>query len=199
MASTQISGASEDRLVAFESLVRKWNPAVNLVSKSSLADLRHRHIADSIQLLAFSEVTGGHWVDLGTGGGFPGLVIAILAAEIPGLRVTCIESDGRKAAFLTAAVRELGVDATVLAQRIEDAAPQQGDVVSARALAPLDLLLPLALRHLKPGGMAIFPKGARYATEVAAARGAWRFDLTEAPSLTDPGARLLKLEGLARA
>ncbi|MCR8724469.1 16S rRNA (guanine(527)-N(7))-methyltransferase RsmG [Frigidibacter sp. ROC022] len=195
----EVSRETTERLAAFEALVRKWNPAVNLVSRASLADLRQRHIEDSVQLLGFSGLTAGHWVDLGTGGGFPGLVIAILAMDLPNLRVTCIESDNRKAAFLATVVRELGLPATILAERIEAAPPQQGDVVSARALAPLGELLPLALRHLQPGGMAIFPKGARYATEVAAAREAWRFDLTEAPSRTDLDARLLKLEGLTRA
>lgn len=187
------------RLERFEALVRKWNPVINLVSKTSLDRLRERHIADSEQLFWFAEVTSGHWVDLGSGGGFPGLVIAILAPEhAPALRVTCIESDQRKSAFLVAAARELDLPVTVLPQRIETAEPQRAQVVSARALAPLPALLPLAARHLAPGGIAVFPKGARHATEVAEARRDWRFDLTEAPSATDPAARLLKLEGLAR-
>ena len=195
-----VSRETIERLDAFEALVRKWTPVVNLVSKASLPELRLRHIADSEQLFDFAGLHSGHWVDLGSGGGFPGLVIAILAKELaPELRVTCIESDLRKSAFLAAAARELDLSVTVLPQRIETAVPQQAQVVSARALAPLPELLEMAERHLAPGGIAIFPKGARHATEVAEARKGWRFDLTEAPSLTDPDARLLKFEGLARA
>jgi 16S rRNA (guanine527-N7)-methyltransferase len=194
-----VSRETAARLDAFEALVRKWNSTINLVSKASLADLKHRHIADSEQLFELAGVTEGHWVDLGTGGGFPGIVVAIRAVEeAPGLRVTCIESDGRKAAFLMTAARELGLSVKVLAERIEAAEPQAADVVSARALAPLTALLPSAVRHLKPGGFAIFPKGAQHAMEVAQARTGWRFDLTVWPSRTDPEARILKLEAITR-
>ena len=125
--------------------------------------------------------------------------MAILAAGVaPDLRVTCIESDRRKAAFLMTAARELGLAVTVLSERAEAAEPQAADVVSARALAPLAELLPLAVRHLRPGGFAIFPKGARHAMEVAEARAVWRFDLTEFASRTDPDARILKLGAIIR-
>jgi 16S rRNA (guanine527-N7)-methyltransferase len=144
-------------------------------------------------------VTAGHWVDLGSGGGFPGIVIAIRAAEeAPDLRITCIESDGRKAAFLMTAARDLGLAVTVLTERAEGAEPQSADVVSARALAPLTDLMPLAQRHLAPHGFAIFPKGARHAMEVAEARVHWGFELTEWPSRTDPEARILKVEAITR-
>ncbi len=193
-----VSRETAARLDAFEALVRKWNPVVNLVSRTSLTDLRQRHIADSEQVFDIAAVTAGHWVDLGTGGGFPGLVVAILAAErAPDLRVTCIESDQRKAAFLATAARELGLATRILAERIETAPPQAAQVVSARALAPLPRLIPLALRHLAPGGIAIFPKGAGHATEVTAAREIRQFGLTEVPSRTEPSARLLRIEGLA--
>lgn len=194
-----VSRETSERLAALEALVRKWNPAVNLVSKASLTDLRRRHIADSAQLFDFARVSAGHWADLGTGGGFPGLVIAILAQEFAAdLRVTCIESDLRKAAFLSTVVRELSLPTTILSQRIENVAPLAAQVVSARALAPLVDLLPLAARHLAPDGIAIFPKGVRHAMEVAEARKTWTFDLTEEPSRTDPDARLLRIEGLFR-
>jgi 16S rRNA (guanine527-N7)-methyltransferase len=194
-----VSRETAARLAAFAALVRKWNPAINLVSKASLAELETRHIADSEQLFELAGVTAGHWVDLGTGGGFPGLVVAIRAAgEAPDLRVTCIESDTRKAAFLMTAARELGLAVTLLAERIEAADPQAADVVSARALAPLAALLPLAVRHLGAGGFAIFPKGAQHAKEVVQARTGWRFELTDWPSRTDPEARILKLEAITR-
>jgi 16S rRNA (guanine527-N7)-methyltransferase len=193
-----VSRETAARFDAFEALLRKWNPRVNLVSRASLVDLRRRHFADSEQVFEIAGISGGHWVDLGSGGGFPGLVIAILAAEAaPDLAVTCIESDGRKAAFLATAARELGLATRVLAQRIETAPQQAAQVVSARALAPLARLIPLARRHLAPGGIAIFPKGAGHAREVAEAREIGQFSLTEVPSRTDPQARLLRIEGLA--
>ena len=197
---TPVSRETAERLARFESLVRKWNPAVQLVSRADLPHLFRRHLDDSAQLLPLAKISGGHWVDLGSGGGFPGLVVAILAVEIaPELRVTCIESDRRKATFLSEAVRELGLMATVLNQRIEDAPPQDADIVSARALAPLPDLLPLALRHLSADGRMIFPKGARYADEVDAARKLWHFDLTQHQSQTDPAARILIVENIIRA
>jgi 16S rRNA (guanine527-N7)-methyltransferase len=194
------SQITADRLAAFEALVRKWNPAINLVSKGSLAEFTTRHVADSVQLFDFAGVAEGHWVDLGSGGGFPGLVVAILAAEAaPALRVTCIESDHRKAAFLATAARELGLGVGVLAERIEAAEPQAARAVSARALAPLPELLPMAARHLAPGGAALFLKGARWAMEVTEAREHWQFELVDAPSRTEERGRLLKLRKIARA
>jgi 16S rRNA (guanine527-N7)-methyltransferase len=180
-------------------MVRKWNPAINLVSKASLGDLRQRHIADSAQIFQVAGVTDGMWADLGSGGGFPGIVVAILAAEAsPALRVTCVEADQRKAAFLTTAARDLGLAVTVLPERIEDTPPLQADVVSARALAPLRQLLPWAERHLREGGVALFPKGAGHAKEVEEARAGWRFSLQAVPSRTDPDARILKLGEIRR-
>lgn len=195
-----VSRETADRLDAFEALVRKWSPRINLVSRSALDQLQQRHIADSAQLFDLARIADSRWADLGSGGGFPGIVVAILAAEqAPALEVVCIESDGRKAAFLMTAARELGLERVrVLAQRIEAAPPQGAQVVSARALAPLKSLLPLAVRHLAPGGHALFPKGAGHAKEVAEARADWRFDLTEHPSRTDPDARILKLEAIRR-
>jgi len=194
-----VSRETSDLLDAYAALLRKWNPAINLVSKSSLADLRTRHFADSAQLLALCPPTARHWADLGSGGGFPGLVIAIMAAEsMPDLSVTLVESDGRKAAFLSAVVRETGIRAEVVAERIESLAPLAADVLSARALAPLPQLLGFAEQHLAPGGRALFPKGATHQAEVAESLADWRFDLREHPSKTDPLAVILEIEGVSR-
>ncbi|MBL3564169.1 class I SAM-dependent methyltransferase, partial [Rhodovulum sulfidophilum] len=129
-----------------------------------------------------------------------GLVIAIIGEEhAPSLRVTLIESDQRKATFLRTVIRELGLKRVeVIDARIEAADPQEADVLSARALAPLDRLLGFAERHLSPGGIALFPKGARYADEVNRALASWRFEVQNHPSKTDPQAVVLKLGGIAR-
>lgn len=194
-----VSRETSERLETYAALLVKWNPAINLVSKSSLADLQTRHFADSAQLFALCPTTARHWVDLGSGGGFPGLVVAILAADVlPDLSVTLVESDARKAAFLATVVRETGILTKVLAERIESLAPLSADVLSARALAPLPQLLAFAERHLAPAGIALFPKGATHRSEIDESLADWRFDLREHPSKTDPLAVILEIEGVSR-
>lgn len=185
--------------MVFERLLRKWNGAINLVAPASLDHFWRRHALDSVQLLDRAPAQARRWVDLGSGGGLPGLVVAIVAAsERPDLSVTMIESDGRKAAFLEAVVRECGIASRILAERIEGAPAQGADVVSARALAPLPRLLGLAERHLAPEGTALLAKGAAHQQEIAEALELWRFSIQKWPSLTDPSAVILEIKGLSR-
>jgi len=196
MPGIDVPPEAEARLEILVALVARWTARINLVAPSTLPDIRGRHVADSGQAWAMAPRGARTWADLGAGAGFPGLVVAALAG--PSLRVTLIESDGRKAAFLRAAAREMGLAATVIDQRAETAPPQGADVVSARALAPLPALLPLVLRHLAPGGTALLHKGRGHAAEVEAARAAgWSFDLDAVQSRTDPEARILRLRGIA--
>lgn len=193
-----VSRETVDRLRHLESLLQKWNPAINLVSRSTLPHAWDRHILDSAQLFMLAPETANSWVDLGSGGGFPGLVVACLAAERrPDMAVTLIESDRRKATFLQQAARDLGLAPRIIVQRIEEAAPQAADIVSARALAALPLLLSFADRHLGAGGLCLFPKGANWREEVEAARKDWHFDLTTHPSETDPLAVILAVKALS--
>jgi 16S rRNA (guanine527-N7)-methyltransferase len=186
-----------DRLELYLRLLEKWNPAINLVSAATLPDAWHRHIIDSLQFLEASPLQSGRWVDLGSGGGFPGLVVAIAAAERrPELRVTLVEADKRKAEFLRTVSRETEVPVTVLTERIEKLAPQRADVLSARALSPLTQLVTYASVHLGPGGVALFAKGANWQPEVLAARAHWTFDLKEHASMTDPTAVILEIHGI---
>lgn len=192
--------ATLERLAALEALVRRWTGRINLVAPSTLPDLWTRHIADSVQLWPLAPKGAATWADLGSGGGFPGLVIAALAAEAGAPRVTLIESDQRKCAFLRTAIRELTLPAAVIDARAESAPPQGADVVSARALAPLPALLPLVVRHLAPGGTALLPKGRDAAAEVEAAHGqGWRFALEAVPSRTDPSGRVLLVAEIGHA
>lgn len=194
-----VSRETFERLRAFESLLRKWNPAINLVSRSTLDDLWRRHIIDSIQVFDAAPLSARRWADFGTGGGFPGLVVAILASERqPQLHTTLIESDQRKAAFLGAVCRDLQVNAAVIAQRAEAVDPLCAEVVSARALAPLVDLLGLAERHLAPGGTAIFPKGAGHAEELSRALEKWSFGHHKTQSTTDPDAVILSIGAIRR-
>lgn len=193
-----VSRETMERLDQFAELLRKWNPRINLVSRASLEELWTRHIIDSVQV--FRCVTPqGHWVDMGSGGGFPGVIIAILAAdETPDLSVTMIESDQRKSAFLRTALRECGAKGTVISQRIEAAEPQQADILSARALADLDALLGFAERHLKKTGVALFPKGISWGKECEQARARWNFQAEPITSMTEPDAVILRIEGISR-
>ncbi len=191
-----VSRETEGSLRQLEALLSKWNPAINLVSKSTMPTAWSRHILDSAQLFALAGPFR-KWADLGSGGGFPGLVIAILGRELqPAARLTLIESDQRKATFLRQAAREIGVDVIVRSERIENAEPAGADVVSARALAPLDVLCGLALRHLAEGGVALFPKGVTWEDEVAAARKSWNFECSARPSVVDESSVVLVMKAI---
>lgn len=193
-----VSRETFDRLARFAALVEKWTPRINLISKSSVPHIWDRHIHDSVQLFRLAP-DWSSWADLGSGGGFPGLIIAILAAEaVPDGCVTLVESDSRKSTFLRTAARETGINCRVITQRIETAITLDADVLSARALADLTTLLTFAERHLRPGGTAIFPKGISWEKEVETARQQWNFDLEPVTSKTEPGAAILKIKGVSR-
>jgi 16S rRNA (guanine527-N7)-methyltransferase len=195
-----VSRETQERLDAYAALLKKWNTRINLVSRSSLDHLWTRHILDSAQLLELAGENVGKWVDLGSGGGFPGLVVAIIGAErrLP-IHCTLIESDARKSAFLRTVIRETGVNATVITERIESVPPQTADVVSARALADLSTLLGYAMRHMNPTGHALLPKGENWRKEVEIARSKWQFNYKIAKSKTETGPVILSVTGVARA
>lgn len=194
-----VSRETSDRLKLLADLLLKWNPRINLVSKSTLDTLWTRHILDSAQMIGLVSQGVGHWADIGSGGGFPGLVIAILAAERDSpKKATLIESDQRKCAFLRTVLRETGVSAKVIAERIENTAPQSADVVSARALAELPKLFSYAQRHLQSDGTGLFPKGVTWEKEVIEARKSWSFELDVITSKTKPNSVILKVKDLLR-
>lgn len=194
-----VSRETSARLERYAELLRKWNPRINLVARSTLPDLWARHFADSAQLLRLAPAPVAHWADLGAGAGFPGLVIAILAIETGSpARVTLVESDARKAAFLRSVIREIGVPAEVLTARIEEVPPLAADVISARALADLDTLLGYAVRHLASGGTALLPKGKTWQQELVAAQSKWHFRYRLAKSETEDGPVILRVAGVSR-
>lgn len=191
--SFNVSRETMDRLDDFVALVEKWNPKINLVSKKSVESIWERHVLDSAQVLEYGNIKG-KWVDIGSGGGFPGIVAAILAREFsPDLSFVLVESDQRKAAFLRAAARATGVNLDVLAERVENIPSLQAQTISARALAPLDKLLEFANFHLAPNGIALFPKGASYKNEVEEARKRWDFELEDISSKSDGEAMILRI------
>ena len=181
----------------FAGLVRKWNPAINLVAPSTLADVESRHIADGQQLADISGSATGSWLDLGSGGGFPGLVMAVMRED---LALTLLESDKRKSAFLKTCIRELGLkNVTVVSERIEEAEPMAAKNISARALASLPKLLGYAHHHLATDGTAWLMKGKNWRTEVEEARKTWQFTLNLHPSATEAGAAILEITDLCHA
>ncbi|WP_300033033.1 16S rRNA (guanine(527)-N(7))-methyltransferase RsmG [uncultured Roseobacter sp.] len=193
-----VSRETSDRLQGFHDLVLKWTPKINLISKSSIPFLWDRHIWDSAQVVPMVPA-GDTWVDIGSGGGFPAVVVAIFAREThPARQVRMIESDQRKSAFLRTAIRELDLNASVNVARIEAVEPQQADVVSARALADLSQLLGYAERHLKPQGTALFFKGETWQKEVEAAQESWSFSLVSHTSISNPAAAVLEIKEIKR-
>lgn len=195
-----VSRETGERFAIYQALLEKWNARINLVAPSTVADLRQRHFADSAQLWPLRPLTCHRWLDIGSGAGFPGLVIAILSQDTAQpVDVVLVESDVRKAAFLQTVLRETGVKADVIAERIEKLPPQNADVVSARALAPLKQLLVFAAPHLQVGGIGLFPKGAQAEGEVSEALAFWRFSVQKVPSRTDPRGLILKVGDLSHA
>lgn len=186
-----------EALAGYAKLLRKWNPAINLVSPATLDTLETRHIEDSRTLVAHSLSATGIWVDLGSGGGLPGLVVAILR---PDLAVTMVESDQRKSSFLRTAIRELDLtNVNVKTARIEQLPGLNAANVSARALAPLPQLMAYVVRHLDSNGKAWLMKGRNWQSEVADARCDWDFDLKIHASATDPDAAVLEITGIRHA
>ena len=198
-AGLDVSRETNERLHIYAKLLRTWNPKINLVAPSTIDDLWSRHFADSAQLYALAPEVFDHWVDFGSGGGFPGLVIAILAQERTGTsRVTLIESDARKSAFLRTVLRETGVAATVITKRIEAVQPLSTSVVSARALAPLSKLLEFAHLHLSETGVALLQKGQNWEKEMPDAKSAWQFGYQIDKSVVDANSVILSVTGVGR-
>jgi 16S rRNA (guanine527-N7)-methyltransferase len=192
----ELSAGMEAAIEPFLGLLLRWNSRINLVSGHDAALIRERHVIDSLQLLPLLPPGDAPIADLGSGGGFPGLVLAI-GTRRP---VHLIESDRRKAAFLTECAARLSLaHVRVHASRIEDARLPPLAAVTARALAPLPELLRLAAPLLAPGGVGLFPKGRSAEGELTAARAAWTFKAERFASRTDPEATLLRLSDIAPA
>jgi len=188
-----VSRETWDRLESFVQLVIARQKTLNLVAASTIPQIWTRHIADSLQLLSLAP-EARTWIDLGAGAGFPGLVIACALADVPGARVELVESIQKKANFLRDVADALSLPAIVHALRIEDFTARNAgrfDVVTARALAPLDKLLGYANPLLKRGALGLFPKGQDVASELTQASKSWKLDTELIPSKTDPHGRVV--------
>lgn len=195
--NVSVSRETMDRLAAYQALIQRWNPRINLVAPSSLPDLRHRHIEDCLQISRLIAPDTGLWADFGSGGGLPGLVLAIANAESD-TRFLLVESDQRKATFLRTVIRELALqNATVSTARIESLDPLNAAYISARALAPLPRLMPYLQRHMSADGQAWLMKGQKWQSELAEAQENWRFNAKIHPSSTQDGAAILEISGVS--
>ena len=194
-----VSRETIERLNHYEALIGKWNPKINLVASSTLADIWTRHFLDSAQLATFAPKSGV-WLDLGSGGGFPALVLASMLVDThPDVSFTLVESDTRKAVFLRTVIRDLALKAKVLSHRIEEIPNQKADVLSARALGSLEKLVEYGNTHLDQNGVALFPKGSSHKKELEQARESWSFDFKTIASLTDTTAAIFAIKDIQRA
>jgi 16S rRNA (guanine527-N7)-methyltransferase len=189
-----VSRETLSRLEAYAALLTQWSARINLVGRDTLGDLWRRHILDSAQLWQFAPEPARSVIDLGSGAGFPGLVLAILG--VPGVEL--VEADSRKAAFLREAARVAEAEATIRPCRISAVPAHPVDVVTARALAPLDRLLDLARPFVGPDTVCLFPKGERAAEELTLARKRWTMAASLHQSIADPRGVVLRLHQVVR-
>ncbi|MCA1951934.1 MAG: 16S rRNA (guanine(527)-N(7))-methyltransferase RsmG [Hyphomicrobiales bacterium] len=189
-----VSRETRARLEGFVTLLRQWQSRINLVAPEALPELWSRHVADSLQLHMLKPAART-WLDLGSGGGFPGLVLACVLADLPDGEIHLVESNRKKAAFLQYVVSHLALPARIHARRVEDVVTRLPipEIVTARALAPLDVLLDYTIPLLKSGAVGLFPKGREHARELTEAMDRWHLSYRLHESATDPAARLVEI------
>jgi 16S rRNA (guanine527-N7)-methyltransferase len=190
-----VSRETEARLATFVELLDRWRHKINLISNPTFASVWTRHIADSAQLLALAP-GAKRWIDMGSGAGFPGVVIAIQLADVPGALVHCIESDTRKCSLLREAIRATGAAAQVHPVRVETIDPTTlgpVDAVTARAFAPLPLTLELARPWMERGAIAVFPRGESAKDQIAALPEASAYAIETLQSVVNPKAAILRI------
>ena len=196
VAATGVSHETRARLKAYVRILRVWNMRRNLVSRASLEEVWHRHVLDSAQLVSLIPQNARTLVDIGSGAGFPGLVLAIMLRDR--LAVTLFEATGKKAEFLRSVADRLALtNVEVRAERVEDAPRRKVDVVTARACAPLPLLLEYAQDFIGPETVCLFLKGQNMVLELTDARKSWRMKVRQHPSLTHPLGTVLEIQDLA--
>lgn len=188
-AQTGVSDGVLARLETYAGLLEKWQGAINLVGPDTMASMWHRHFLDSAQLAKYIDPTDVV-ADLGSGAGFPGMVLAIMGA---GKKVHLLESDERKSTFLSTVNRECSAGVIIHTERIEKTSPIGADVVVARALAPLEKLLDLALPHKISTGKCLFLKGKSWDEELTEAKKRWKMRASTWPSLTNKDAAVVQL------
>lgn len=201
LALVPLAPETQARLAVYVDLLGRWRKVTNLISEASFAEVWTRHIADSAQLLALAP-KARRWVDMGSGAGFPGMVIAIQLADVAGARVHCLESDQRKCAFLREVARATGAPAEIHPVRIESIDPASlapVDAVTARALAPLPRLLEFAKVWIAQGAVGVFPRGRSAEAQLETTPAAQDFAIEFLASKLDPEAAILRVRSASKA
>jgi len=195
LAACPVSRETEARLDRYDVLLREWNQSLSLVSESTLDVMWTRHFLDSAQLARLVPDPARPVVDIGTGAGFPGVILAIMGLP----HIHLIEHNMRKVAFLRTVIAALGLDVTLHAMKVESVKPFPAGAVTARAFKPLVELIGVGRKFLAEDGVAIFPKGRRAAEELAAAEARWRMNVERFPSLTDSESTIFRLSRIEEA
>jgi 16S rRNA (guanine527-N7)-methyltransferase len=191
---SDVSRETADKLDRLHDLILNWNRTINLISRADEPRLRERHFADSLNLIPYLPADLDGAIDLGSGAGFPGIVLALAT----GHRFELVEADKRKAAFLREAARLTEAPVRVHAQRIETLSLRPATLITARALAPLATLLEWTEPLLAPDGVCVFPKGKSADGELTDAARQWHMRVEQWPSPLDPSARILRLSEITR-
>lgn len=199
LATYNVSRETLDNLKKYEILVKEWNEKFNLISKSSAEDLWNRHIMDSLQLCRFIETNDKNLYDLGSGAGFPAIVIAIISKEkYPELNIHLVESITKKAMFLNEVKKNLDLNVEVINDRIENLKIKNADIITSRALAALPKLFEYAKPLCKNSTKLVFPKGKKWQEELKSAKEKWIFDYENIQSQTDDNGHILYIHNLRR-
>jgi 16S rRNA (guanine527-N7)-methyltransferase len=202
-ARINVSRETLKRISIYIALLDDWRTRINLIGPNEGRHLWRRHVFDSLQLVPEIGASEKAIVDLGSGAGFPGIILACAMADRPDVKVTLVEKSVRKAEFLAAAIKATGSRAVVLNQRIEDAPPKgpggRFDLLTARALKPLPVLLDIAEGWLKPDGRVLLLKGREVSSELTLAQQSWRYDPMTRSSWSHPDGTVLALSNLRRA
>lgn len=199
MEKYSVSRETYDNLKTYQSLLTEWQEKFNLVSSNSLNDAWERHFVDSVQLWKFIPETTQNVLDFGSGAGFPGMVLAVVGKEkTPYLKVSLVESISKKTLYLKEVADKLGVNVEIINDRIENIPAQKADVITSRAMTSLNGLLGYAYRFCKPDTICIFPKGKKYAEELAEAHRHWKFKCRIEPSEISEEGRILIVSNLSK-
>ena len=193
--SLNVSRETLNGFYEYETLLSKWNEKINLVSKNTLVDIWERHFLDSGQIIKHVEVSGKRWVDVGSGAGFPGLVVALLLRD---RKIDCdlvlVEKNPKKGFFLKEVIRKLNLSVEVVNDNIETLEPLNADILTARAFSELNNLIEIAFRHRKKEGICLFLKGENYRIELDKTLNYWFFDYDIVDSLSSSSGKIIRVK-----
>ena len=197
--SLNVSRETLNGFYEYDTLMSKWNEKINLVSKNTLVDIWERHFLDSGQIIKHVEVSGKRWVDVGSGAGFPGLVVALLLRD---RKIDCdlvlVEKNPKKGFFLKEVIRKLNLSVEVVNDNIDTLEPLNADILTARAFSELNNLIEIAFRHRKKEGICLFLKGENYRIELDKTLNYWFFDYDMVDSLSSSSGKIIRVKKIVK-